>query len=83
MGYPSHGEDGVSSIFDHMMSQRMLDANIFAFYLGSSPEVTLGFYDKSRFHGELDWHSVEDKYGYAIRFDDIKVKGQNLNICDG
>ena len=61
----------------------MLSKNIFAFYLGSSPEMTLGFYDKSKFKGELDWHTVEDKYGYGIRFEDIKVKGKALNICAG
>ena len=61
----------------------MLQSNIFAFYLGASPQVNLGFYDKSKFKGELDWYPVEDKYGYGIKFDDIKVKGQKLNICDG
>lgn len=65
------------------MGQKMLENNIFAFYYGSSPEMNIGFYDKSKFKGDLDWHLVEDKYGYGIRFDDIKVKGESLNICKG
>ena len=45
--------------------------------------MTLGFYDTSKFKGELQWYPVEDKYGYGIRLQDIKVKGQDLNICEG
>ena len=61
----------------------MLNQNVFAFYLGSSPELSLGHFDKSKFKGELAWHEVEDKYGYGIRIEDIKVKGKALDICKG
>lgn len=35
MGYPEHAEDGVASMLEQIIGQKMLQQNIFAFYLGS------------------------------------------------
>lgn len=64
------------------MSQDLLKNNIFAFYVGNiNPEMTLGYYDKSKYKGDIHWNPVEFKYMYGIKLDDIKVNGKHLNVC--
>lgn len=73
-----------------MMQQKLLVSNMFAFFMLETaeeekhnwkPEMTLGFYDKTKFTGDLTWHDVKLKYMYGIKLDDIKVNGKNLNVC--
>jgi len=45
--------------------------------------MTLGYYDKSKFKGDIHWNPVEFKYMYGIKLDDVKVNGKKLNICEG
>jgi hypothetical protein len=66
-----------------MMSQKVLKNNMFSFAVGSNPEMTLGYYDKSKFKGDIHWNPIDFKYMYGIKLDDIKVNGKNLNICAG
>ena len=47
---------------------------------GLKSELTLGFYDKKKFSGQMDWHPVQFKYMYGIKLDDIKVNGKPLNL---
>lgn len=66
LAYPELAEPGVTPLFDNMMEQKLLISNMFAFFMlekeeeseHGKPEMTLGFYDKSKFIGNLDWHSV-------------------------
>lgn len=83
MGYPALAEKGVVPVFDEIISQKLLKNNIFAFYVGSNPEMTMGYYDKSKFKGDIHWSPIEFKYMYGIKLDDFKVNGKKLNICDG
>ena len=50
---------------------------------GLRPDLTLGYYDKAKFTGKVDWHDVKLKYMFGIKLDDIKVGGKPLNICQG
>jgi hypothetical protein len=43
----------------------------------------MGYYDTSKFKGDLHWNPVEYKYMYGIRLDDIKVAGKSLGVCEG
>lgn len=89
LAYPELAEKDVTPMFDNMMEQKLLVSNIFAFHMleveeegkHGKPELTLGFYDKSKFVGDLDWHNVELKYMYGIKLDDIKINGKALNVC--
>ena len=90
MAYPELAEPGVTPLFDSMMHEKLLVSNLFAFFMlemseedekGWKPELTLGFYDKSKFVGELDWHDVKLKYMFGVQLDDIKVNGKALNVC--
>jgi len=74
-----------------MIEQKVLQSNIFAFYFTSSKEdnnkhyseMTMGYYDKTKFTGELEWAPVVYKYMYGVKLDDIKINGKAMNICEG
>lgn len=50
-----------------MINQKLLKENLFAFYLtskaqeavGMKSDLTFGYYDKSKFEGEIHWNTVE------------------------
>lgn len=86
LAYPALAEPGVAPVFDNMMSQHLLKNNMFSFYLGSSAagtesDLTFGYYDKTKFQGDLVWHPVLLKYMFGIKLDDIKVNGKSLGFC--
>jgi len=89
MAYPELAEQGVTPVFDNMMSQQLLKNNMFAFYLttkqaenmGIQSDLTFGYYDKTKFQGELVWHPVIFKYMFGLKLDDIKINGKSLGFC--
>ena len=46
-------------------------------------DLTFGYYDKSKFKGDVDWHPVQYKYMFGVKLDDVKVGGKALNMCEG
>ena len=69
-----------------MMDQHVLKDNLFAFYLGASSlgeesDITFGYYDKTKFTGEIQWNPVVYKYMYAMQLDDILINGKSLGVC--
>ena len=88
LAYPQLAEEGHTPLFDIMMKQHVFERNIFAFFLPNiahnptqKPEITMGYYDESKFTGEIQWHPVIDKKYFGLQLDDIKVDGKPLNIC--
>mmetsp|Transcript_29546 Transcript_29546/g.45017 ORF Transcript_29546/g.45017 Transcript_29546/m.45017 type:complete len:94 (+) Transcript_29546:732-1013(+) len=71
MAYPVLAEKGVTPVFDNLMKNKALKSNMFSFYLTRTREhtesdITFGYYDKSKFKGQLDWHPIRYKYMYAL-----------------
>jgi len=91
MAYPALAEKGVVPVFDEMINQKLLKTNVFAFYFtskqaeqaGMTSDLTFGYYDKSKFKGDVDWHPVQYKYMFGVKLDDVKVGGKELNMCEG
>jgi hypothetical protein len=91
MAYPALAEKGVTPVFDEMINQKLLKTNVFAFYFttkqseaqGMQSDMTFGYYDKSKFKGEVDWHPVQYKYMFGVKLDDVKVNGKALDMCSG
>lgn len=89
MAYPALAEKGVKPVFDEMIDQHLLKDNMFAFYftskqaenLGLQSDMTFGYYDKSKFKGEMSWHSVKFKYMFGVQLDDVLINGQSTGIC--
>lgn len=88
LGYKSLAFKGVTPFFDEVINQKLLKSNIFAFYFthqttGKKPEMTLGYYDNTKYKGDINWMPVEFKYMYGVKLDDIIVGGKRLNVCEG
>ena len=49
--------------------------------MGLHSDLTLGYYDKSKFKGSIDWHPILFKYMFGVKLDDIKIGGKPLNLC--
>lgn len=89
LAYPALAEPGVRPVFDEMMHQNLLESNMFAFYLssaqdesaGKKSDLTFGYYDKSKFTGDIHWNDIKLKYMFGVQLDDIKVNGKALDIC--
>jgi len=74
-----------------MIQQKLLQDNLFAFFLtskmdeemsGLDSELTFGYYDKSKYTGDMVWHPILHKLMFGIALDDIKVNGVPMNICN-
>lgn len=86
MAYPELAEQGVLPVFDNMMNQHLLKDNLFAFYLtteaqGVESDLTFGYYDRTKYTGEMLWYPVQFRYMYAIPLDDILINGRSLGVC--
>lgn len=89
MAYPELAEPGVVPVFDEMMNQKLLKSNVFAFYFttqqqeaaGIKSDMTFGYYDKTKYTGDIAWHPVNYKYMFGVKLDDVKVGGKSLNMC--
>jgi len=49
---------------------------------GLDSELTFGYYDKSKYSGDMVWHPILHKLMFGIQLDDIKVNGKPLKICE-
>ena len=63
-----------------------MKTNLFAFYLtnkadGIKSDITFGYYDTSKFTGEIVWHKNLSKNFFVLRLDDLKVGGKSLGLC--
>jgi len=56
------------------MSQKLLQSNIFAFYLthkkdeaiGVQSDLTFGYYDATKFSGDIHWNPIIFQYMFAV-----------------
>ena len=90
MAYPTLASQGVTPVFDEMMKQNLLKSNLFAFYFtsvedekkhGLSSDLTFGYYDHSKYNGDIHWNDILFQYMFGVRLDDIKINGQPQHIC--
>jgi hypothetical protein len=89
MAYPALAEQGVTPVFDEMMNQKLLKSNVFSFYFttkeaeakGTKSEMTLGYYDRAKFTGNIRWHDIRFKYMFGVQLDDVIVNGKSIGVC--
>jgi hypothetical protein len=86
MGWDDISVDGVKTPVRALVDNKVLDENIFAFYLGTggaAGELTIGGVNKDRYTGEFSYVPVEDtvpgKKGYwALAMDDVQIGGASV-----
>ncbi|OCT81860.1 hypothetical protein XELAEV_18024367mg [Xenopus laevis] len=88
MAYPIISVDGVSPVFDNIMAQKLVESNVFSFYLNRNPdtqpggELLLGGTDPKYYTGDFHYLNVTRKAYWQIHMDQLGV-GDQLTLCKG
>ncbi|XP_067863684.1 pepsin A-like isoform X1 [Heptranchias perlo] len=79
---------GATTVFHNMMSERLVEEPIFAFYLTrqngeSGSEVVFGGVDPNHYTGQINWVPVTEQGYWQILLDSVKINGQVVSCQDG
>lgn len=86
MAYPRISVNNVLPVFDNLMQQKLVDKNIFSFYLNRDPnaqpggELMLGGTDSKYYKGTLTYLNVTRKAYWQVHMDQVDV-GNSLTLC--
>jgi hypothetical protein len=85
LAYPNLSSVGFTPVFDSIIKNKLLKRNIISFYYSLHEKVegqiSVGFVDKSKFEGKLNYYKVIDKRYWTIKMDDIRYGGKSIGIC--
>ncbi|KAJ7422768.1 Cathepsin D [Willisornis vidua] len=88
MAYPRISVDQVTPFFDNIMQQKLIEKNVFSFYLNRDPsaqpggELLLGGTDPKYYSGEFSWMNVTRKAYWQIHMDSVDV-ANGPTLCKG
>ncbi|KAM5222865.1 cathepsin D [Hipposideros larvatus] len=88
MAYPRISVNNVLPVFDNLMQQKLVDKNIFSFYLNRDPnaqpggELMLGGTDSKYYKGSLAYLNVTRKAYWQVHMEQVDV-GNSLTLCKG
>lgn len=51
--------------------------------MGLKSDLTLGYYDRAKFSGNVHWNDVKFKYMFGVELNDILVNGKSTGLCEG
>ena len=80
--------DSVKPVFDSLMEEKLLPANVFSFYLSSTPgdgssRLVLGGVDRHYVGSDFIYATVHLPSYWLIGMDDIRIDGQTTGACKG
>lgn len=88
MAYPRISVNNVLPVFDNLMQQKLVEKNVFSFYLNRDPaaqpggELMLGGVDPKYYQGSLSYLNVTRKAYWQVHMDQLNV-GNGLTLCEG
>ncbi|KAM3869839.1 gastricsin-like [Diretmus argenteus] len=85
LAYPSISAGGETPVVDNMISQNLLQANMFSFYLSrggqQGSELSFGGVDNSKYQGQLYWTPVTSETYWQIGVEGFQINGQETGWC--
>ncbi|XP_023692670.2 pepsin A-like [Paramormyrops kingsleyae] len=86
LAYPSIAASDATPVFDNMMSQGLLDQDLFSFYLtGNSQQgsvLILGGYETTYYTGSVVWIPLSSTTYWQITMESVTING-NTVACNG
>ncbi|XP_036060788.1 cathepsin D [Onychomys torridus] len=88
MAYPRISVNNVVPVFDNLMKQKLVDKNVFSFYLNRDPnrqpggELMLGGIDSKYYEGEMSYVNVTRMAYWQVHMDQLDV-ANGLTLCKG
>ncbi|XP_072419851.1 pepsin A-like [Chiloscyllium punctatum] len=87
LAYPNIASSGVTPVFDNMMAEKLVQQDLFAFYLTrqdgqSGSEVVFGGVDPNHYTGHINWVPVTQEGYWQIQLDKVTINGQVV-ACSG
>uniref|UniRef100_A0A8C4RS84 pepsin A n=1 Tax=Erpetoichthys calabaricus TaxID=27687 RepID=A0A8C4RS84_ERPCA len=87
LAYPSISSSSATPVFDNMMSQNLVNQDLFSFYLSpddqSGSVVTFGGVDPNYYSGSINWVPLTSESYWQIQVDYIQVNGQTVACSQG
>ncbi|XP_062330232.1 pepsin A-like [Osmerus eperlanus] len=86
LAYPRLSASGATPVFDNMMSQHLINQDIFSVYLSrnsaAGSEVTFGGVDPQHYTGQITWIPLSSEMYWQITVDSITINGRVV-ACQG
>lgn len=87
LAYPQLAASGATPVFDNMMSQHLIDENVFSVYLSRHQEggsvMTFGGVDHKHYTGAITWIPLSSQTYWQITMDSVTVNGQEVACWGG
>nr|AAD56283.1 pepsinogen A form IIa [Pseudopleuronectes americanus] len=86
LAYPSLSASGATPVFDNMMTEGLVDQDLFSVYLSPNAQqgsvVTFGGVDPNHYNGAITWIPLSSELYWQITVDSVTVNGQVV-ACSG
>ncbi|XP_028263659.1 pepsin A-like isoform X1 [Parambassis ranga] len=86
LAYPRLSASGATPVFDNMMTEGLVNQDLFSVYLSSNSQqgsvVTFGGVDPNHYYGSITWIPLSNELYWQITVDSVTVNGQVV-ACDG
>jgi len=89
MGWGSISVNGLTTVFDNMVDQGLVDSPVFSFWLNRDAEdpnggqMILGGSDESLYSGEMHYIPLSAKTYWQVSMDAVTVDGNSDLVCQG
>ncbi|XP_041951969.1 pepsin A-like [Alosa sapidissima] len=87
LAYKNIAVEGITPVFDNMVSEGIIHNNYFSVYLSRSPatgsEVVFGGYDPEHYNGNLKWIPLSSETYWQITMQSITINGKVVACASG